>query len=346
MSRHAVPHLSTFAGWLTVDALSHVVAESSAQGASKPIGSYDGLDSPRPTTLVQLRSRSASRGNLFLVPLDTHRSWYRYHHLFADVLQARLRAEAPDQVPRLHLRASDWFGSHGSAEEAVRDALAAGDFHGAAYLMEEALPALRRTRQDGLLLGWLRSLPEPVIQRSPVLSIFSDWSLMVSGDFDAVERRLDDAEATLAEGAHDADLAAAWALTDELRTAPATISVYRASLAQARGDVAATVRHARRALGLAGAEDHLVGGAGSGSLGLAAWAAGDVGEAVSTFSAAIGRLHAAGNLVDELDSTAVLADMWVASGRPSRARRLCERGPADGHRRRSRPLSGHRRTCT
>jgi len=264
------------------------------------------------------------RGNLFLVPLDDERAWYRYHHLFADVLRARLRAETPDRVPSLHQRASEWFASQGLVEDAVRHALAGGDFDRAAYLMEEALTELRRIRQDSLMLAWVRSLPEPVVRRSPVLSILSGWSLMMAGDLDAVEPRLDDAEAALAAGAHDHDLAAGWANTDDLRTAPATIAIYRASLAQARGDIAGTVRHARRALELARPEDHFIRGAAGGFLGLAAWAAGDVRKALSTFSEAIRSLHAAGNLVDELDGTIVLADMWVASGRPGRARRLCE----------------------
>jgi LuxR family maltose regulon positive regulatory protein len=264
------------------------------------------------------------RANLFLVPLDTERAWYRYHHLFADVLHAHLLAEHPEQVRDLHRRASAWFAERGLVADAVRHTLAAEDFDRAAYLMEAALPELRRTRQDGLLLTWMRSLPEPVVRRSPVLSIVSGWSLMMSGDLDAVESRLDDAEAALAAGAQDASLSATWADTEDLRTAPATIPVYRAALAQARGDVAGTVRHAQHVLDLAGPENHFLRGAGAGYLGLAAWAAGNVEEALSTFSEAVRSLHAAGNFVDELDSTIVLADMWVASGRPGRARGLYE----------------------
>ena len=264
------------------------------------------------------------RTNVFLVPLDDHRSWYRYHHLFADVLHARLLADQPDAVPRLHLAASAWYAAAGHRSDAVRHALAAEQFDRAAYLMEEAIPELRRTRQDALLQSWVRALPPAVVRRSPVLSIVSGWAGMISGDLDALEAGIVGAEQALAAGDRDEALASSWADTEELRAAPAMISVYRASLAQARGDVPGTVRHARRALELAGPEDHFVRGAGGGFLGLAAWAAGDVREALTTFGTAVRSLHAAGNLVDELDTTVVLADMWVAAGQPSRARGLHE----------------------
>ena len=227
------------------------------------------------------------RSNLFVVPLDDERTWYRYHHLFADVLRARMRVTAPGRVSTAHTRASQWFAVHGMIEDAVGHALAGRDFERAASLVEAALPDLRRTRQDRLVLGWIRGLPETVVRRSPVLSVMAAWSLIMAGDLDAAQRRLDDAEAALVAGAHDPVRAATWADTDDLRTAPATVAVYRASLAQARGDVVDTVRHAERALDLAGPADHFIRGAAGGFLGLAAWAAGDVRTGLETFAESV-----------------------------------------------------------
>lgn len=268
------------------------------------------------------------RDNLFVVALDADRCWYRYHHLFGDVLRARLLAEHPDLAVSLHARACQWHAAHGLLPDAIHHAFAGGDHDAAAHLIELALPQTRRARSDSTLLSWIRALPESTVRRSPVLSIASGWSRMLAGDLAAMEARLDDAEAALAAGSHDPVLAAEWADTEDLRSAPAAIHMYRAALAQARGDVAGTVAHARRALALAGLEDHTMRGGAGGFLGLAEWAAGDVDQALSTFSAAARSLHDAGNLVDEMDMTVVLADMWVTAGRPQQARRSYERALA------------------
>ncbi len=264
------------------------------------------------------------RDNLFVVALDADRAWFRYHHLFADVLKARLLAEQPDIIPALHLRASRWYADHDLAPDAVTHALAAGDAPRAAYLIEQALPRTRRARQDATLLSWVAALPDEVVRRSPVLSILSCWSAMMSGDLEAMAARLDDAEAALVLGAQDPSVAAMWAQTEDLRTAPATVNVYRAALAQARGDVTGTVQRARQALSSAGQDDHFVRGAAGGFLGMAAWAAGEVDRALSTFTQAARDLRAAGNDVDALDASVVLGNMWVTAGRPGRARRTYE----------------------
>src|SRR2546423_263981 len=93
------------------------------------------------------------RGNLFLVPLDDRRRWYRYHQLFADVLRAHLLDEQPDRVPDLHRRASAWYERHGESSEAIRHALAAGDVARAADLVERAVPAMFRSRREATVLG-------------------------------------------------------------------------------------------------------------------------------------------------------------------------------------------------
>lgn len=256
------------------------------------------------------------RANLFVVALDEDREWFRYHHLFAEALRARLTSEDPDLVPTLHRRAGDWHEKHELFEDAVRHALTARDFERAAHRIELALPVLRRNRQDATLVGWLKALPDDVVRRNAVLSVYSGWMVMVSGDLDAVERRLDDAERALAAGG------AADPENEELRALPMTLAVYRASLAQARGDPDGTAHHAQCALDLAGPGDHLSRGAAAGFLGLAAWANGDIEPARRTFTDAVRSLRLAGNHVDAVSGTVVLADMSLVAGRPDTARAL------------------------
>src|SRR3954454_11707141 len=200
------------------------------------------------------------RGNLFLVPLDDRRRWYRYHHLFADVLQAHLLDEQPDVARGLHRRASTWHAENGDRSEAVDHALAGEDFGRAADLMEPAIPELRRNRQEATLRRWLEALPEALFRVRPVLPMGVVASLMTRGDLEGVEERPRGAEGWLAP---TNDRTAAMIVVDEeeFRTLPTAISMYRAGTALVRGDVAGTMTHARRALDLAGVDDHLARGA-------------------------------------------------------------------------------------
>jgi len=294
------------------------------------------------------------RANLFVDALDERRIRYRYHQLFADALRTRLARRHPDRLVELHRAAARWYAGQGLFADAVAHALDGEQPHHAAELVEETVRELRRSRRDRLLRGWLQRLPDQVIASRPLLSTYQAWARLVDGDPVGARRWLEHAEHPVAaageppgqprtSGRDDRPDAPAplpgTSRADEIAAVPAMIRVYRASIAQAEGDLAGTLRHARAALALAPEGDHLTRGAAGGFLGLAAWAAGEPEQATTIFTAATEHLRAAGSISDLLGSAVVLAGIWLSRGRPDRARAQYEQALATAGRRAGPPVA-------
>ena len=177
--------------------------------------------------------------NLFVIPLDEDRRWYRYHHLFTDVLRQRLRETDAHLLPELHQRASVWFERQGLATEAVHHALEANDIERAAALIEDIGLSVMLPGQVFTLLGWLDKLSDAVVRWRPALCIVHAAALMFAGKPEAAEARLDDAERDV-----QADAPADQAL---ILGQAASI---RGNLARISGDLARCVAFSRQALDL------------------------------------------------------------------------------------------------
>jgi len=272
------------------------------------------------------------RGNLFISHLDDKRYWFRYHPLFAGVLQTYLISEQPDRVPALHRRASEWYEHNGSAPDAIRHALAAEDFERAASLIELAVPAMRPSRQEATILGWLKALPDELYLCRPVLSVYYAGALLLSGDLEGVEIRLRDAERwldpTIDLGDRRDASPAEMVVVDkeEFHRLPGWIAVYRAASALALGDVPETMKCARLALDLVPKEDHLGRGATAGILGLAYWTSGELEAAHRTYADGMANVQRAGYISDAIGSAITLADIRIAQGCLREAMDTYERG--------------------
>ncbi|WP_421120687.1 helix-turn-helix transcriptional regulator [Aquihabitans daechungensis] len=250
------------------------------------------------------------RSNLFLVALDDRRTWYRYHHLFGDVLRARLVDDQPQRVAELHRRASAWYAEHGDLHEAITQALAGDDPERAATLIERTAQEMQRDRQEGQLRTWLESLPATLFEDRPVLADTLAGARMATGDPSGVEGLLDLAESGL-DRRHEAVVID----HEGFRQLPAMISIHRAGLALLAGDLEGTVAHATRALDLAGAADPLPRGAASALLGLAHWTRGDLSVAQERYTETLERFEEGGYLADAMGVSLGLADIQLARGR-------------------------------
>jgi LuxR family transcriptional regulator, maltose regulon positive regulatory protein len=264
---------------------------------------------------------SLDHANLFLIQLDDSRQWYRYHHLFADVLQAHLLEERPDEVAALHRRASQWYCQSAGPSPAVRHALAAGDTERAADLVELAIPALLRSRHEATVRGWLDAIPDEVVRLRPVLAVGFIGALVAGGEFESVGGRLRDVERCLENPS------ASMVVVDkeEFARLPGAIETYRAALALTRGDAPATVRHARQAIERAADGDHLTLASASALSGLALWGSGDLEGAHRAYSVCVGGLQRAGHISDVLGCSITLADIRSTQGRLQEALRTYKR---------------------
>ena len=181
------------------------------------------------------------RANLFVVPLDDDRTWYRYHHLFADVLRQRLaHSSTPAAVALLHGRASAWYEQQGLVAEAVQHALTAADSARAARLIEQHGLPMIVGGQVQTVLGWLSPLPDALLRSRPLLCIFHALALLFTNKLEAAEARLQDAERSIGPDTPPADASATQGYAAAIR---ANIALYT-------GDMAGCVAYGEQVLRL------------------------------------------------------------------------------------------------
>jgi LuxR family maltose regulon positive regulatory protein len=235
----------------------------------------------------------AEQANLFLHPLDEVRGWWRYHHLFADLLRVRLQQERPGRVPELHRAAAAWHEGHGLADEAIGHALAAGDAPWAAQLIERQIDA-RILRWEGLTLQrWFAALPAELVRSRPRLSLAQARLDLIRGDLEAIKGPLDAAERGAAEAAEEPYEPSVGRAASMLANLPAAIALERAGLAHLRGDPEQMATSARRALAELDAGEWMLESLTHWYLAVAEWLAGRPAEAEAALASGIARWRAA-----------------------------------------------------
>lgn len=195
----------------------------------------------------QVLLQKLEQANLFIVPLDNEGKWFRYHHLFADVLQTRLQQMQPDLLPELHRRASNWYEQNGLVPEAVNHAFAAQAFSRVAALVEQVAPAMIQRSELARLLTWLDTIPDDQVQARPRLALYYGWALLLSGKIKLAAARLESIEATLAR--------------DEAKRTPEVqghIAAMRARLLRESGDLTSTIALSRQGLAQLPKQDTLL----------------------------------------------------------------------------------------
>ncbi|MFC1922701.1 tetratricopeptide repeat protein [Chloroflexota bacterium] len=255
--------------------------------------------------------------NLFLIPLDDERYWYRYHHLFADFLGQRLREAELERIPELHRRASLWYEAQGLVDEAIQHALAAGDLKNATHLVDQIAVDLVVRRESNKLLKLINQLPPDLCQEYPMLCIWHAWALLFLGQLEAVEPVLQSVETN----------------QDKMpgTPRPGYATTVRAYLANQRGDFYKAIALSEKALEqMSGVSPDRITlifqGAAIIWLGVNHRELGDLDQARRLFIEAASLNKKAGNIYAALASLEQLADLATIQGQLHQAVEIFGRG--------------------
>ena len=246
--------------------------------------------------------------NLFIVPLDSERHWYRYHHLFGDLLHQRLGK--PKEFGEFNLRASKWYEENGDPGAAFHHAITAGDFSRAAGLAETAWQGMDDRFQTAAWLSWVKKLPEEVIYLRPVLCTQIGLAFMDNGDPEASESRLRDAERCL-NGSSDGLVVVDKA---QLQPLPAMIAMARSYNAQVQGNLSDTEKYAELALQLIPEDDLFRRAQATIMLEFTHWASGNLESALTAMRDWMNSMQKMGNYVFVVATAFAVADIQIEQG--------------------------------
>jgi LuxR family maltose regulon positive regulatory protein len=266
------------------------------------------------------------KANLFLVPLDEQRHWYRYHHLFADLLLARLQATDPKQVPELHHKAATWYEAHELISEAIRHALAAGEAAWAARLVEENVEEVLRRGEGETLRGWLATLPKEVVRSRPRLALAQAIAAFNAGRLREAEALLDETEQALATAPNEPYKPSIGKEISMLANVPASIALLRASLAALRGNAEPTTELVRLAQTHLARDERGPRISIHWNLAQADWIRGRLAEAERAFAAIVSEGRETGEPHLTLTAGAILGHIRCAQGRLDAALRTYQEG--------------------
>ncbi|MHB9090246.1 MAG: LuxR C-terminal-related transcriptional regulator [Chloroflexota bacterium] len=260
--------------------------------------------------------RQLYTANAFVVAIDEAHAWYRYHHLFADLLRSELRRTQPQLVPTLHVRASEWYEAEGSAADAIEHALAAQDYPRAVRLLEVHARPVTLQGYAQTVESWLRRLPREWRVGGPRANLAFGWSLLLRGQLGQIEAYARDAEAAATErsraGAHE-----------EAAAIIAEACALRATVLSVLGDTERGYVLAREAVARAPHDDIYLQGMVRFTLASVHIYAGDVVQAIEVYQEALPLCQAAGNTAAALLTLANLMLLHVIRGQPQAAADLC-----------------------